>query len=232
MSFFNPDEPVLKPKQGNLDIQDLEGLIRFRWHIKDWTLLSWLYTRIDQVFLLWGWITAVFFIVPQFFPTISWSHHALAASGVTSLGIVLMVKLTWFWGRVESLCWVIYIWATLMLVGMVLTDYGIWGGVGAILLNLCPIWLGLSGLGYLITGIGLRSRTFVITAVVHGAAITTLPLVAKWQFLTTGVVMASCLFILAEVQWDMRPPRLSPLLAPEQQQFNQEQHQKRRLSKS
>lgn len=46
-----------------------------------------------------------------------------------------------------------------MLVGTLLTDLGIFLNWGFVLLNLCPIWLGLSALGYLGTGWGSRNIT-------------------------------------------------------------------------
>ena len=114
-----------------------------------------------------------------------------------------------------------------MLAGVVVTDIGGFGPNPFILMNLCSIWLGLSGLGYFLTGLGLRSRTFLLAAIFHGLAIGILSLVPQLQFFITGSVIAGTLFMLADVQWDMRPPRPSRMLSLEEQSFNQQQHQRR-----
>jgi hypothetical protein len=223
MTFFNSSEPLLRRKQTQLDIQDLEGLIRWNVTIRKRTLLSWLYTRIDQVFLLWGWITAVVFMTPHFFPAVSWSHQAIGWSGLTAIGIVLMISLAWFWVKVERLRWLIYLWSGLMAGGLALTDYGIWAGSGVILVHLCHLWLMVCGVGYGVMGVGMRSRTFLLMAFLHLGTVSLLPLVMGSQFLVTGMIIAGSLFFLAEVQWDMRPPVDSPELTVEQQAFNREQ---------
>ena len=64
MTFFNSQEPLLRRKQTDLDIQDLEGLISWQWKLNGVPIVSWLYTRIDQVFLLWGWIVGLIFLTP------------------------------------------------------------------------------------------------------------------------------------------------------------------------
>ncbi|NET33743.1 MAG: hypothetical protein F6K19_17265 [Cyanothece sp. SIO1E1] len=231
MSFFNPVEPILRCKQEALDVQDRRGLIHIHWKIGDRQLLSMLYTRIDQVFVVWGWLTALIFLTAQF-STIDWGTQATIWSVLTVLATGTMTLLAWFWVKVENLEWVIYCWAALMLAGVALTDYGIFWGCGQILVCLCPIWLGLSALGYLCTGIGMRSRTFIIAALIHVVAIPVLALVPGLQFLTTGIVMAGSLLLLAEVQWDMRPPVESSVLSAEQNQFNRAQHQLRQLGKA
>lgn len=223
MHFFDPSQPILRRKQSHLDVQDLQGLIRIRWRIQNLTILSWLYTRIDQVFLLWGWITLVIFWLPQLFPSVNWLYHAMFSSALALLGVAGMVYLSWYWVTVESLRWVIYGWASLMLLGVVLTDIGVFVPNGLILMNLCPLWLGLSGFGYGFTGVGLRSRTFLLAAVLHGAAIWALTWFPNLQFFISGAVTAGCLFMLADLQWDMRPPQSSAVLSAEQQAFNQKQ---------
>ncbi|MFE4106961.1 hypothetical protein [Almyronema epifaneia] len=229
MPFFNSAEPILRRKQPNLDVQDLRGLLRIHWQLGDRTLLSNLYTRIDQVFVVWGWITAIIFGVAQF-TLISWSDQAIAWSLLTLVGTMAMTWLAWFWVKVESLRWLIYGWASLMLLGVLLTDYGIFGPCGWILVNLCPLWLGLTATGYLIMGIGMRSRTFLLTALIHGLSILMLSALPQWQFLITGLVMSGCLMLLSEVQWDMRSPIESQMLAADEKAFNREQHRLRQLS--
>lgn len=228
MSFFNPDEPILRLKQTDLDIQDLQGLIHIQWRRQQQVLWRWLYTRIDQVFLLWGWITAIIFWVPQTLPALSWSTQAWLWSVLTLLGMGVMGWLAWFWVRVENLRWLVIGWSGLLLVGVGVTDYGIFCGQAWILSHLCLIWLGFCGCGYLAMGLGMRSRTFLIVALMHLAAVGVLPQVASWQFGFTGTVMAGSLFLLAEVQWDMRPPIASKALTPEQNAFNFAQYQRRK----
>ncbi len=233
MTFFNPAEPILRSKQEALDFQDRQGLLRFRLQIGNKTLVSTFYTRIDQVFLLWGLISAAIFISAQFL-RISWVVQAGYWSALTLFGTVGMVALTHFWVKVERLRWVLYSWVILMLAGVVLTDLSIFLGWGEILMRLCPMWLGLIAAGYCCTGIGMRSRAFTTASIVHLLGIAVLPYVGGWQFLTTGIVMAASLLMFAGVQWDMRPPIEYNFLTLEQQRFNQEQYQLRqaRLSVS
>ena len=96
-------------------------------------------------------------------------------------------------------------------------------------MRLCPLWLGLSAVGYLCTGLGLRSRTFLLTAVIHLLGIIVLDYVPGWQFLNTGLVMALSLLLLAELPWDMRSPIDYDQLTPQQKQFNQEQYRLRQI---
>ncbi|MGA7935655.1 MAG: hypothetical protein WCA35_19045 [Kovacikia sp.] len=226
MSLFNASEPLLRSKQEELDIQDLQGLLRVHWKIGNTQLFSAFYTRIDQVFLLWGLISAAIFATAQFMP-LSWSLQAILWSVLTIVGSLGMVVLAWFWVKVERLCWVIYAWVVLMLFGLLLTDLGIFFSWGFVLLNLCPLWLGLSAIGYFCTGWGLRSCTFLLAGMLHLAGIWILSHSGGWQFVTTGAIMAGTLFFLAEVQWDMRPPLETALLTVEQKQFNQEQYRRR-----
>jgi hypothetical protein len=116
-----------------------------------------------------------------------------------------------------------------MVAGVVVTDLSIFLSWGEILMRLCPMWLGLSALGYFWTAIGMRSRAFLLTSIVHLIGIALLPYVGGWQFLTTGLVMAVNLLMLAGVQWDMRPPIEYNLLTLEQKQFNKEQFQLRQV---
>ncbi len=229
MSFFNASEPLLRDKQPELDFQDLQGLWRIRCKIGKSALFSKFYSRIDQVFIIWGLISSAIFVSAQFLP-ISWSAQAILWSVLTILGTVSMVALTWFWVSVERLRWVVYCWVILMLVGLILTDLGIFLGWGEVLMRLCPLWLGLSALGYFYTGLGMRSRTFVLLGVIHLLGIAILHYTQAWAFLTTGIVMAISLLLLAELQWDMRPPIDYDRLTPVQKQFNQDQFRLRQLT--
>ncbi|XZO00063.1 MAG: hypothetical protein ACM65L_16125 [Microcoleus sp.] len=141
-----------------------------------------------------------------------------------------MAVLTLFWVRVERVSWILYCWAILMLAGLVLTDCSIFAGWGGLLLHLCDLWLGLSAIGYFCTGFGLRSRTFLLIGLTHLFSIPLLTFVAPWQYLTTGIIMAGCLLLLSELQWDMRLPIENSLLSEEQKEFNRIQHQLRQIT--
>lgn len=228
MSFFNFSEPIIRSKQEALDFQDRQGLLHFQIKIANKTLISTFYTHIDQVFILWGLISGAIFISAQFV-RLSWAIQAGYWSALTLIGTVGMVLLTHFWVKVERLRWVLYCWVILMLSGVVLTDLSIFLSWGPILMRLCPMWLGLSALGYFCTGIGMRSRAFTLAGLVHLLGIVVLPSLGGWQFLATGVVMAVSLLLFAGVQWDMRPPIEYELLTLEQKRFNEEQYQLRQV---
>ncbi|MDJ0633211.1 MAG: hypothetical protein QNJ34_08495 [Xenococcaceae cyanobacterium MO_188.B29] len=224
MSFFDHQQPILRRKQEALDIQDRQGLLQLKLSLKDKTLLATSYTRIDQVFVVWGLISALIFFTAQFNP-ISWNIQAFFWSIITIAGTIAMFQMTHFWVRVERLRWVLYTWSLLMFGGVVLTDLSIFLGWGRILVHLCHLWLGLSAAGYLLTGIGLRSRALLFSASIHILGIVILPYFLGWQFLLTGLVMTTNLLIFAESQWDMRPPLENyHLLTEEQKQFNREQY--------
>ena len=228
MTFFNPSEPIIRSKQEALDFQDRQGLLSLDIKLGDKTLISVFYTRIDQVFILWGLISAAIFITAQFAP-ISWVIQAGLWSVLTLIGTMGMVVLTHFWVKVERLRWVLYFWVILMLTGVVLTDLSIFLSWGPILMRLCPMWMGLSALGYFGTGVGMRSRAFTLASIVHLLGIAVLPYLGGWQFLSTGIVMAVSLLMFAGVQWDMRPPIEYNLLTREQKQFNEKQYQLRQV---
>ncbi|MBE9120815.1 hypothetical protein IQ269_08280 [Tychonema sp. LEGE 07199] len=229
MTFFNVSEPLIRSKQEHLDVQDRSGLLQLNWQIGNITLFSGFYTRIDQTFLLWGLVTAGIFFTAQFVP-LSWSFQAILWSTLTIIGTAGMAVLTLFWVKVERVSWILYCWAMLMITGLVLTDCSIFLGWGGLLLHLCDLWLGLSAIGYFCTGLGLRSRTFIAIGLAHLFAIGLLPFVAPWQYLTTGIIMAGCLLLLSELQWDMRSPIDNTLLSEEQKEFNRIQHQLRQIS--
>ncbi len=228
MTFFNPSEPIIRSKQEALDFQDRQGLLSLDLKLGDKTLISVFYTRIDQVFILWGLISAAIFITAQFAP-ISWVIQAGLWSVLTLIGTMGMVVLTHFWVKVERLRWVLYFWVILMLTGVVLTDLSIFLSWGPILMRLCPMWMGLSALGYFGTGVGMRSRAFTLASIIHLLGIAVLPYLGGWQFLSTGIVMAASLLMFAGVQWDMRPPIEYNLLTGEQKQFNEKQYQLRQV---
>lgn len=229
MTFFNSTEPILRRKQEALDFQDRLGAWQIDFRLGRIKVFSAVYTPIDQVFLLWGLLTLVMFTVGQLLP-LSWSTQAVAWSVLTVVATAIMINLTLFWAKVESLIWLINLWVALMLLGTVLTNLGIFWHWGFVLMNLCPLWLGLSALGYGLTSFALRSRTFLLVALIHLLGLFCLPTVAAWQFLATGIVMGGSLLLLAQVQWDMRPPIEYAFLTQEQRAFNQQQHHLRQQS--
>jgi hypothetical protein len=201
MSFFNNSVPPLRRKQANFNIHDLEGLQHINWHVGKITIYSNFYTRIDQAFIIWSLLLIPMFITAQFLP-LNWYFQAGLWSVLSIVGTVVMVLWTHYWVKRRQVCWILYCWVFLMLLGVVLTDLGIFLGWGEILLNLCPIWLGLCSLGYLCTGLAVRSRTLIFTGIIHLLGIFILPYVSSWQFLATGALMVFCLLLLAEFEWD------------------------------
>ena len=228
MSSFNFSSPLLRDKQTALDVQDLQGILNIEWKIWNKKLFSSSYTRIDQVFIIWGLVAAIIFTTAQFMP-ISWTTQAICWSALSLIATAIMVAFTWFWVSVERLRWVVCCWVLLVLTGVTITDLGIFLGWGEILMRLCPLWLGLSAIGYFYTGLGLRSRTLILNSLVHIGAIALLPYIISWQFLATGLVMGFSLLILAQLQWDMRSPIEYKLLTLEQREFNRQQQQLRSI---
>jgi len=226
MKFFSVKEPLLRFKQPELDVQDICGLLRLKWKVGKLTLLSSFYTRIDQAFILWGVISIIIFATAQFIP-IAWTTQAWCWSALTTVGILIMILLTNFWAKVERLLWVVYFWAGLNIVALIITDLAIFQGWPAIVINICPLWLGITAIGYFGTGMALRSRILFIIGIVQAIAIPLISYAIAWQFLLTGLVMGGSLLILAEFQWDMRAPIASPNLTEEEKQFNLKQHYRR-----
>jgi len=201
MTFFNTDIPIFVRKRSAFDSPEMPGLWRIHWQIQDYVLYSSFYTRHDQACLLWGAIAALIFMSAQFLP-ISWTTQALIAASLTLVGIIGMTALTWQFVRFERLSWVLISWASLMLTGAITTYQGVFGGWNWALIHICPLWLGFSGIGYLLTGVGMRSRLFVLLGLIHLITITLLPLIPAWKPLTTGLVISLSAFLIAEFQWD------------------------------
>lgn len=229
MTFFNNNRPVLRPKQEILELQDLEGLLQLNLRFGQKSLYKTAYTKVDLGIILWVPIVAVIFTTAQFSP-ISWQTQAIIWSVLTLVGTLIMTALTRFWAKLEHVTWVVYSWGVLAIAGVVITDLAIFKGWPLILINLCSLWLGLSAVGYILTGLGLRSRALLLCGIAHGGAIFLLPYVVTWQFIFTGLVMKACLVILAELQWDMRPPMNSTWVTPEQKEFTRNQHQLRQAN--
>ncbi|MFG6104228.1 hypothetical protein U2F10_18335 [Leptothoe sp. EHU-05/26/07-4] len=228
MTIGFSNEPLLRSKQHDLDLQDLRGAWHFRHSVLGYAFSS-IYTRVDQVFALWG-ALAVFMFASVQVSHASWQQLAIAWSGLTVIAVVGMVSIVRFWARVERLMWLVYSWATLMLVGTVITNWGVFGYVGPILINLCPLWLGLCAIGHGLTGWGIRSRTFLGLTVVHGVAAFTVTQLGTWQYGVTGAIIGGSLLLLTQLQWDMRPPIDYAVLTNEQRSFNHHQRKLRQTS--
>lgn len=164
-------------------------------------MLSTFYTRIDQACHLWGLISITIFATAQFSP-LNWSFQALLWTALSLVGTAGMVKLAQYCAGVEPLNQVITAWTILMVTGVAITNLSICLGWGWLMTQLCPLWLGLNALGYLYTGLKMRSRAFFLISLIHGLGIAILPLVGVWQFLTTGLVLGLSVSLLAELQWD------------------------------
>jgi hypothetical protein len=144
MTFFNYSVPPLRRKQLNLEVQDLEGLWQVNFPLGKDTFYSTFYTCLDRACLMWSLLLILMFGTAQFFP-VSWMLQASLWSALSLAGTVAMVSWTYCWVKKERLTWVLYSWVILMLLGLLLTDLGIFLGWGKVLANLCPLWLGMSG---------------------------------------------------------------------------------------
>lgn len=221
MTIGFSNQPLLRSKQHILDVQDLQGA----WHVRHSVfgyVFSSIYTRIDQIFALWGGLAVLMFASVHVLH-VSWQHMATAWSLLTVIAVISMVAMVRFWAQVERLMWLVYSWAVLMLVGTAITNWGVFGYVGPILINLCPLWLGLCAVGHGLTGWGIRSRTFMVLAAVHGSAAFAITQLGSWQYATTGLIIGGSLLLLTQLQWDMRPPIEYAVLTEKQQVFNRKQ---------
>ncbi|MEA5509476.1 hypothetical protein VB715_06840 [Crocosphaera sp. UHCC 0190] len=205
MNLLNRTQPILQSKQREIYCQEFQGFLSLYLKIAGKTIYSGIYSCLDQVFVIWGLISAAIFITAQFSP-ISWTTQAIIWSILTLAGTLAMVILTYFWVQVKQIQWILYTWVIIMVGGVILTDCGIFLGWVHILANLSHLWLGLCGLGYLITGWGVNSRALLLTGLLHFLGIAILPYVIGWQFLATGLIMLASLLLLAETRWDIDLP--------------------------
>jgi len=205
MTFFNYSVPPLRRKQLNIEVQDLEGLWQVQFPLGKDRFYSQFYTCLDRTCLLWSLLLIPIFGTAQFF-SVSWMLQAGLWSALSLVGTAAMVSMTYSWVKIERLIWVLYGWVILMLLGLLLTDLAIFLTWGKVLANLCPLWLGMSGIGYLGTGFAVRSRALLAASLFHLLGILILPYTGGWSFLFTGTLMVFSLLVLAELQWDMRQP--------------------------
>lgn len=203
MTFFDSTVPLLAPKPSLFEVPQRPGQINLHWQIGSVVLFSTFYTRFDQACLVWGILSGIIFIAAQFL-AVDWSWQALWWSVLTIIGIVATLIITPAWVYEDRKGWIIHSWTVLMGLGLILTDVGIVWGWPWVLMNLCELWLILVALGYLCTGLGLRSRTLIIIGSLHGGSIAILPYVETWQFLFTGIIMSLGSVALAQLQWDCK----------------------------
>jgi hypothetical protein len=145
-----------------MDVQKLEGVWQVQFPLGKDRFYSKFYTALDRACLLWSLLLMPIFGTAQFFP-VSWMLQAGLWSVFSLVGTAAMVSMTYSWVKIERLIWVLYGWVMLMLLGLLLTDLGIFLGWEKVLANLCPLWLGMSGIGYLGTAFAVRafSRKFL-----------------------------------------------------------------------
>jgi hypothetical protein len=159
MTFFNYSVPPLGRQQLNMDVQELEGLWQVQFPLGKDRFYSKFYTGLERACLLWSLLLIPMFGTAQFFP-VSWMLQAGLWSLLCLVGTAAMVSMTYSWVKIEGLTWVLCGWVILMLLGLMLTDLGIFLGWEKVLANLCPLWLGMSGIGYFGAGFAVRSRAF------------------------------------------------------------------------
>ncbi|EDX85843.1 hypothetical protein S7335_3546 [Synechococcus sp. PCC 7335] len=205
-------DPLETFKSGSLGMQDLSGLLEthLRQRIQNWP--SFCFSIIDQAFLIWGGLTLIIFLIGQF-SSVSWMTQATFDAALTGVGIASTSSLTWALINDERLNWVILLWAGLMTAGIVVTAYGIYGGVSTLMVSLCPIWMGLCALGYGAMAVGMRSHAFTAACLVHTLAIMLLYNQPNWQYLTTGLVISSTLLFFSIVPWDMQIAETDTLIS-------------------
>src|SRR4028119_1564099 len=202
MTFFNYSVPPVRRKQLNMDVQELEGLWQVQFPLGKERFYSKFYS-LDRACLLWSLLLIPMFGTAQFFP-VNWMLQAGLRSVLSLGGTAAMVSMTYSGVKIERLTWVLYGWVILMLLGLLLTDLGIFLGWEKVLANLCPLWLGMRGIGYLGTGFAVRWRALLSPSFFHLSGILIVPYTCGWSFLFTGAVMVFSLLVLAELQWDMR----------------------------
>ena len=193
---------IFQLKQSLVDPVDLHGVIKIQFGRSDKKIFTY-FTRLDQALILWGVAIAAVFLVAQCY-WLDWFTQARLWSILSCLVLLVSSKLAWFWVTTRNQRWIVYLWSFLVLGGLGLTDYGIFAGWALVLRNLCALWLGLSAVGYVATGIGIHAQALLLTGAVHGIAILGLGLVPAHQFLLTGSVMSVSLFLLAMFHWDHR----------------------------
>ncbi|MEM9976015.1 MAG: hypothetical protein AAF808_00140 [Cyanobacteria bacterium P01_D01_bin.2] len=192
---------IFQLKQSLADPVDLHGVIKIQLGQPKHVLISTYLTRLDQALTAWGLVTAIIFLIAQSY-LLDWPTQAVVWSVLSCVAIAVSGKLTWFWVTARNQRWIFYGWSMLVIVGLGLTNGGIFSGWGFILRHLCALWLGISALGYMITGIGIKAPALIAIGLVHACTIPGLTLLPRHQFLLTGAVMSVSLWLLAAFHWD------------------------------
>jgi len=200
---FDRAVPALRVKRDYLDLSEQDGVFYLGKPRAGSLRSSLYYTRLDQALMLWAIATAIIFFMAQFH-AFDWHHQARAWSALSLAVLTATGIRAWPWAVALKLRWVVYLWTVITLLGLGLTDYGVYRSVGPILLNLCPMWLGLCAMGYGITAIGMGSRALLGAVAIHGLAVGLIRVWPGWLFGITGAAIAGCLFILAQLEWDHR----------------------------
>ncbi len=200
---FDQSVPPIQWKRDNLGTDEREGVIYLGSAPNPGQYSSLYYTRLDQALMLWAIATAIIFFTAQFH-AFDWHHQARAWSALSLVILAATSVRAWPWAVALQLRWVAYLWAGITLLGLGLTDYGVYRSVGPILLNLCPLWLGLCAVGYGITAVGMGSRALIGIVALHGLAIGGVKLWPAALFGITGAAIAGCLLLLAQLEWDHR----------------------------
>lgn len=203
MSYFNQREPFLRSKSYLLQVPELTGFRRIDWRLGQYLLHSSFYTPLDQACLIWSGLVAPMFLTAQFLP-ISWKTQAILWTILTVIGLIITAILTRHWVDNHRVYWIVTGWIILMIGGLIMTDLAVFLGWGLVLMNLCPLWLALIGLGYIVAAWGVRSRFLRVAGFLHFVTILGLPYVPEWQFLITGFVVVFFSWLVAEFQWDDR----------------------------
>jgi hypothetical protein len=203
MSFFDYSAPLMRCKQIHAGIYSDHELWLIDWQLGPHRVYSNIYTGADQACLAWAIFVFPIFIVGQFLP-LDWRIQAISWTVISLIGVLMMLHLAKRWAKKRCVSWLLYCWSSLILMGLIVTNLGIFWGWGRVLINLCSLWLGICAVGYCCTGIALHSRAFIATSLIHWLAILLLPYVSGLQFLFTGTVIVFFLLLLAEFQWDMR----------------------------
>jgi hypothetical protein len=129
MTFFNYSVPPLLRKQLNMDVQKLEGLWQVQFPLGKDRFYSKFYTGFERACLLWSLLLIPMFGTAPFFP-VSWMLQPGFWSVFSLVGTAAMVSMTYSWVKLERLTWVLYGWVILMLLGLLLTDSGIFFRLG------------------------------------------------------------------------------------------------------
>ncbi|MEM9219779.1 MAG: hypothetical protein AAGD25_36300 [Cyanobacteria bacterium P01_F01_bin.150] len=203
MTSFFQSGPIFRTKSLDTSRKKHEGAIYLPVFSPFGVLPSSYYTRIDQALLVWGTTVALIFIPAQFL-YVDWQIQAILWSALSSLAVVTTYRLTWSSENYRHLRWVMQLWSWLVLFGVGVSNYGIFGVQGWILGHLCDVWLGICGIGYFICAVGMRSRPLAIIGGIHSLTIVFISAVPQWMFLTTGLVMSCSLLLLAELWWEHR----------------------------